>query len=57
MVNEYITIDLSEIRPFNCLYYISPNYLSISNCLGYCSLRDDYCQGQECRMYHKKGEL
>ena len=54
MVGEYVTIDLSKIKPFNCLHYMPPNYLSISYCVGYCNLKNEYCQFQNCNEYHKK---
>lgn len=54
MAEEYVTIDFSKIKPFDCVYYRSPNYLSISDCVGYCNLKYEYCHFQNCNEYHKK---
>lgn len=53
-----ITIDINQLKPFNCKHYQHQTYLSISSCLGYCRLEDGlslkYCKGSNCEEYEKK---
>lgn len=59
-MTDDISIDITQLKPFNCKHYHFPTLLSKTSCLGYCQKGDDYlslryCKGIECTEYEKRG--